>query len=328
MGVGSRVHNSTHFVTIERPKGANVPIRPPQNLEESMIPRFSLARPGSLAEAFAAHAAAGGDAAWYAGGTELLQVMKMGFAQFATLVDLKGLPELRGIDVEADGALRIGAATTHREIERSPLVRRELPGLADLETRVANVRVRNTGTIGGNLAFAEPHSDPATFLLACDGTVELAGPGGTRTLPIDEFILGPLYTAREPDEIILAVRVPARRRGEGRAYDKAAFFERPAASVAVRLRVEDGTVAEARVAVGSLTEVPTIVEAAGAALTGAPADAGAAGLEGPLAAAAAALAEVEAVADLNGSPDYKRHLAGVLVRRAGAAALREAAADA
>lgn len=291
-----------------------------------MIPRFSLARPRSLPEAFAAYEAAGGDAAWYAGGTELLQVMKMGFAQIGTLVDLKGLPELKGIGLEADGTLRIGAASTHREIERSEVVRRELPGLALLETRVANVRVRNQGTLGGNLAFAEPHSDPSTFLLACGATIELQGPGGTRTLTVDEFVLGPLYTAREPDEIMVAVRVPGRRRGEGRAYDKFAFFERPAASVAVRVRVERGAVAEAVVAVGSLTEVPTLVPDAAAALVGGPADAAA--LAPHLERARAALAPLEAVADLNGSVDYKRHLAGVLLARATTAALREANADA
>lgn len=291
-----------------------------------MIPRFALARPRSLPDALAAYAATDGDAAWIAGGTELLQVMKMGFAQFGTLVDLKGLPELRGIEVEGDGTLRIGAGVTHREIERSDLVARELPGLVELEHHLANVRVRNAGTIGGNLAFAEPHSDPATFLLACGATVGLAGPGGSRTLTIDEFVLGPLFTAREPDEILVAVRVPARRPGEGRAYEKMKFFERPAASVGVRLRVAGGAIAEAVVAVGSVTEVPMLHAGAAAALTGAPADPAQAG--DALGAAAAALADLDASADLNGSADYKRHLAGVLLRRATAAALREASADA
>jgi aerobic carbon-monoxide dehydrogenase medium subunit len=292
-----------------------------------MIPRFALVRPRSLDEALDAHAATDGEGAYIAGGTELLQVMKMGFAQFATLVDLKGLPELRGVEVEADGSLRIGAAVTHREIERSPVVVRELPGLAALERHVANIRVRNTGTIGGNLAFAEPHSDPATFLLACGATVELAGPGGARSMGIDEFIVGPLMTARDPEEIVVAVRVPARGRGEGRAYDKVAFFERPAASVAVRLAVEDGMVARATVTVGSLTEVPLVHAPAGQLLHGAPAD-GNGTLDGALERAADALGDLEAVPDLNGSADFKRHLAGVLLRRAAATALREAIAHA
>src|SRR3990172_7687382 len=117
-----------------------------------MIPRFSLARPKTLAEAFEAFSAADGEGAYIAGGTELLQVMKMGFAQFRTLIDLKAIPELH--DIEAtDGALRIGAAVTHRSVERSPKVVAAFPGLVELERHVANVRVRSTGTLGGNLAF-------------------------------------------------------------------------------------------------------------------------------------------------------------------------------
>jgi carbon-monoxide dehydrogenase medium subunit len=288
-----------------------------------MIPRFQLARPSTLAEAFAAFDAAGGDAAWYAGGTELLQVMKMGLARFGTLVDLKGLPELRGIAVEDGGALWIGAGTTHREIERSTVVRAEVPGLAELESHVANVRVRNQGTIGGNLCFAEPHSDPASFLLACDARVRLEGPGGRRELAMDAFLDSPFVTARDADEIVVAIVVPAARPGEGRAYEKAKFRERPAVSVAVRLRVDAGAIAEAHVAVGSMTDAPLLVPGAAAALVGAAAEPRALGEA--LVAGAAAMTGLDAVEDLDGSPDFKRHLAGVLLARAAQAALTEAA---
>jgi carbon-monoxide dehydrogenase medium subunit len=291
-----------------------------------MIPRFAHARPRSLEEAFAAHADAGGDAAWYAGGTELLQVMKMGFAEFGTLIDLKGIADLDGIEVLADGWLRIGATATHRRIERSAEVARELPGLVALEAHLANVRVRNQGTLGGNLAFAEPHSDPATFLLACGASVELAGPNGRRRLAIDEFVLAPLFTAREADEILVAVHVPPRRRGEGRAYEKIKFFERPAVSVATRLSIAGGAIAECEVAVGSMTEVPTRVPAVAGALVGAPADAD--GVGTALATAGASLGALEATEDLNGSADYKRHLAAVLLRRSVLSALAEARSDA
>lgn len=292
-----------------------------------MIPRFALTRPTSLADAFGSFAATGGDAAYIAGGTELLQVMKMGFAQIGTLIDIKGIDELRGITETADGSLRIGATTTHREIERSERVRRHTPGLAALEARVANIRVRSTGTIGGNLAFAEPHSDPATFLLACNAVVELAGPAGPRELRMQDFVLGPLATAREADEVLVAVRIPAAAGSEGRAYEKLAFFERPAASVAVCLGIEGGSVLTATVAVGSLTEVPELADAAAAALVGVaatPESVGAAAL----AAAPAAFADLDVVPDLNGSADYKRHLAGVLLDRAARAACVEAIARA
>jgi aerobic carbon-monoxide dehydrogenase medium subunit len=286
-----------------------------------MIPRFSLARPRTLGEAFEAFAAADGEGAYIAGGTELLQVMKMGFAQFETLIDIKGIAELHGIEA-SDGNLRIGAATTHRSIERSADVLTAFSGLVELERQVANVRVRSTGTLGGNLAFAEPHSDPATLLLASDARVELSGPGGDRALSLSEFILGPLATAREPEEILTGIRIPAARAGEGRAYGKFAFFERPAASVAVRLSVRDGAIDEATVAVGSLTEVPTIVEAAGRALVGATTDP--AGLDRGIEVAGAAFGELDAVEDLNGSADYKRHLAAVLLASSARAAVQEA----
>jgi carbon-monoxide dehydrogenase medium subunit len=288
-----------------------------------VIPRFALARPASVSEAIAAFAAAGDDAAWYAGGTELLQVMKMGLARFGTLIDLKGLPELRGISVDAEGALVIGAATTHRDIERSPIVRRELPALVDLEAHVANVRVRNQGTIGGNLCFSEPHSDPAPFLMACGARLRLSGPAADRWLPIDDFILEPFVTARAADEILVSITIPEAAPNEGRAYEKMKFRERPAVSVAVRVVVSGGAIQAADVVVGSMTDVPLRVPAAAAALVGAPADPS--GLGEALAAGAGALAELDAVGDLDGGPDYKLHLAGILLGRATRSALIVAA---
>jgi carbon-monoxide dehydrogenase medium subunit len=292
-----------------------------------MIPRFSLVRPRSLGEALDAHAAADGEGAYVCGGTELLQVMKMGLAQFRTLIDLKGIDELRGIELLSDGSLRIGAGVTHREIERSPVVAASLPALVELELHLANVRVRNQGTIGGNLAFAEPHSDPATLLLACDARIELAGGAGRRLLSVDDFVAGPLYTTREPEEILVSVRVPAAVRGEGRGYAKAKFFERPAVAVAVRLRVEDGAVADATVAVGSITETPCLLPGLVPGLVGGRAT------EAAITTAARAIAleafeDLDAVDDLNGAADYKRHLAGVLLERAAVAAIGEAMAHA
>lgn len=291
-----------------------------------MIPRFQFLRPRSLTDAFAAFAGTGGDAAWISGGTEILQVMKMGLAQFGTLIDVKGIADLHGLRADEDGALIIGAGTTHRIIERSPIVREQVPALAALAADIANIRVRNTGTIGGNLAFAEPHSDPATFLLACDTTIHLAGPRGDRELGVGDFILGPLWTAREEDELLVSIRIPAAATGVSRGYAKLAFFERPAASVAVSLAVEDGIVTQATVAVGSLTEVPTVVPRAGDLLTGRETRSDTLGqiLSGTV----DVFDDLDIVADHNGSADYKRHLAGVLLGRAADRALTEAVARA
>ena len=277
-----------------------------------MIPRFRLERPRTLEAAFEAMAAEDGDAAYLAGGTELLQVMKMGLLQVDRLIDLKGIAALRGITIDAD-AVVLGALATHREIERSSMVVDHLPELAALAHRVANARVRTTGTLGGNLAFAEPHSDPATLLLAVGAEIELVGPTATRTATIDGFLAGPLQTTRAADEIIRAIRVPLRRRGEGRAFEKIAFRERPTASVAVVVRREGDRIAEARVVVGSLTDVPLALPNAAAALRNAPPD------DGATVAAmwrAAPPDHIDAVDDHTGSADYKRHLAWELIARA------------
>ena len=288
------------------------------------IPRFAHVRPTSVAGALEAHAATGDDGTYYAGGTELLQIMKAGFAAFSTLVDLKGIAELSTIVTDSDGWLRIGGAATHREIERSAAVAAHVPALPGLIHGVANVRVRNTGTLGGNLAFAEPHSDPAAFLLACGAEVELAGPDGRRRLPIDELIVGPLVTDREPGEIITSILIPPAAIGEGRSYRKIAFFERPAAAVAVRLTIADGAVREALVTVGSVTDVPTTVPAVGKALIGSAAQADA--VAEAARSAAAAFSEVDAAGDHNGSADFKRHLAAELLVDAAVAAAEEALA--
>jgi carbon-monoxide dehydrogenase medium subunit len=338
---GRLVHNLPAFVTIAAPPAAaasSVPnalvVRPSATIaglvsEVAMIPRFALVRARSLDEAFDAFASAGGDAAYLAGGTELLQVMKMGLASFGTLVDLKPIAALAGITVSDSGGVRIGAASSHREIERSAVVGERLPALAALEGRVANVRVRNQGTFGGNLAFAEPHSDPATFLLACDARVDLAGPSGTRTLPVGEFVVGPLATAREPEEVLVAIDVPPAATGVGRGYAKIAFFERPAVSVAVEVALADGAIGGARVAVGSMLEAPALVPDASGALVGTPASGPPNGeLRDAVARAAEAFGRLDAIEDLNGSADYKRHLAGVLLLRAARDAVGEAVAHA
>jgi carbon-monoxide dehydrogenase medium subunit len=288
-----------------------------------MIPPFALDRPTTVAEA-AGLIDRYEDAAFYNGGTELTLLLKMGLAQFDRLVDLKGIAELRGIE-QTDGALRIGASVTHAEIEHSPIVRERAPGLAHLERVLANVRVRNTGTLGGNLCFAEPHSDPAAFLVAWGAELELAGPMERRRRPVEGFVLGPLETDREPNEVLTAILLPDLPVQTTVVHEKIAFIQRPAASVAVRLGVEGGRFAGARVAVGSVGEVPELLTDAAAALDGAdPADPAGAFAE----AARIAAERCEPFEDLNGSVDYKRKLVGVLVRRALERAAREVTVNA
>jgi aerobic carbon-monoxide dehydrogenase medium subunit len=285
------------------------------------LPAFEIHSPLSVEEATDLLERHGDDAIPYSGGTELLLLMKLGFADYTHLVDVKGIDELRRLDVE-DGALSIGAAVTHRELEVSPLVRGQWPALAEMERDVANVRVRTSGTLGGNLCFSDPHSDPATFLLAADAQVVCQRGGGTpRSLPLRDFLRGPFQTALQPGELLVSVRLPCPPAGAAMAHRKLAFHERPAATVSCLARLEGRRVAEARVAVGSVGVVPVRAVRAEQLLTGIEV-----GDDRALESAGeAAAAEAEPVEDANGSIEYKRNLVHVLVKRCFAEAAERAA---
>lgn len=287
------------------------------------LPPFELHRPGSVAEASRLLDELGDDAVVYSGGTELLLVMKLGFADYPHLIDVKRIAELRRLDAE-DGVLELGAAVTHREIERSPVVRERWGALAAMERGVGNLRVRSMGTIGGNLCFADPHSDPATFLLATGASVVCRhGDGPPRELPVEAFVEGPYQTSLQPGELLTAVRLPALDGGSAIAHDKMSLHERPAVTVTCVARVEDGEVTTARVAVGSVGGRPLRALDAEAALVGAPA--GSPDAAATTAAEAAADA-AEPVEDANGSVEYKRQLVRVLVRRCARSAVTQAGA--
>ncbi len=277
------------------------------------LPSFELHRPRSVEEATELVDRYGEDAAFYCGGTELLLLLKLGFASFGHLVDLKRIGELEGVHA-ADGELVVGAAVTHRELERSDLVRERLPPMATMERGVANIRVREVGTLGGNLCFSDPHSDPATFLLTLDAEVECRRGGeAARRISISDFVVGPYQTRLRPGEVLTSVRIPVPPRPAGVAHAKFAFHERPTATVACLARVVEGVVAEARVAVGSVGPRPVRATAAEQLLTGAPVDALG---DGVLAEAGERAAEAAApVDDANGSAEYKAQLVRVLVGR-------------
>lgn len=282
------------------------------------LPPFDLHRARSVEEATELLRRYGEDAALCCGGTELLLLLKLRFAAYGNLIDIKGIEELWGVRAE-NGSLVIGAAVTHRELERSPLVREWLPALASMERGVGNVRVRQVGTLGGNLCFSDPHSDPATFLLALGAEFECRRGGeGPRRLAVGDFVRGPYQTALERGELLVSVRVPAPPARTAVIHKKFSFQERPAATVTCLVRVEGGEIAGARIAVGSVGVVPARAHESERLLIGAPA----AELDPELLERAGELAaEASApVADSNGSPDYKANLVRVLVVRS----LREA----
>jgi aerobic carbon-monoxide dehydrogenase medium subunit len=282
------------------------------------LPPFDLHRAGSVEEAHELLQRYGEDAAVVCGGTELLLLLKLGFAAYGHLVDVKGIGELGGIRAE-NGTLVVGATATHREVERSPVVLERLPALAAMERDVANIRVRNIGTLGGNLCFSDPHSDPATFLLALDAEVDHDG----GRAPLSEFLVGPYETALRHGQLLHAVRIPLPLPRTGIAHRKLSFHERPAATVTAVVVVEGGVVAQARIAVGSVGPRAVLADAATPAVIGRRADDGEA-----LAEAATLAAEVsEAVEDANGSVEYKQQLVRVLVERCFKLAIASAATD-
>lgn len=271
------------------------------------LPPFVLHRPQGLMEALELLDHHAEDAALYMGGTELLLLMKLGFAEPGHLVDGKAIGELRRLEVRPD-RLVLGSGVTHRRLERHGDVARVLPVLSVLSRRVANVRVRNVGTLGGNLCFAEPHSDPLTLLLALDAVVELASTAGVRRLALSDFSLGAFLTALRPGEIMTAVEVGLPPSGTLVGYQRLAFKERPEAAVAVVLAPR-----ASRVVVGALGPRPVRVPDAEVLLD----SSDAADVDG----AAEAVREAVSRRDTGDGSDYRAHVASVLLRRAVATAL-------
>src|SRR6478736_5082812 len=166
--------------------------------------RFTIHQPKSISEASQMLGELGEKARLYAGGTELLLAMKHDLLRYEHLVDVKTIADLNKIETK-NGALMIGSTVTHRTIERSSIVKQNLPVLAEMETKVANVRVRASGTLGGNLCFAEPHSDPATLLVALGAKAQIQGKSSSKTIGIERLITGSYETSLAADEILASI---------------------------------------------------------------------------------------------------------------------------
>jgi carbon-monoxide dehydrogenase medium subunit len=278
--------------------------------------RFTIHQPNTVAEAAEMLIEFGENGRAYAGGTELLLAMKHDLLRYEHLIDIKTIPGLNKIDAK-NGALMIGGGATHRSIENSSMVKEKCPVLATMEAHVGNVRVRASGTLGGNLCFAEPHSDAATLLMALGAAVQVQGKGAARSLTIDKLITGAYETSLAPGELMLGVEVPLLAKSQRAAYLKFQLKERPTLGMALVLDVDGDQIRKGTAVVGSVSEVPTRSDKADALLTGARNR-----VEKQLPDAAEALAEAaDPVDDLEGSAEYKRHLIGVFLKRAFAQAL-------
>ena len=303
-------------------------------------PDFHYHKAGSVAEAIEmlGHHE---DSRLLAGGHSLLPLMRLRLARPATLIDIGGLDELRGIRVH-DNHIHIGALTTHGEIARSHDVQHANSLVAEVAGGIGDPQVRNRGTIGGNLAHADPASDWGTIITVMEGSVEVQGPNGSRTIPIDDFFQGAFATAVADDEIVTGIRVPTLVRqghghdhghehgddhghghdhgaesitGEVGEYAKmshpASFY--PVIGGAVVINAEGGRCVSARVAVGGLVPTPRRAHSVEAALAGQELTAN------NLEAAANQLSNDlgdEIIGDIFASADYRRAIAPVEVKHA------------
>jgi carbon-monoxide dehydrogenase medium subunit len=250
-----------------------------------------------------------------AGGTSFVLLWRQGLLQPAHVVDIRRLPELSGVRRTPEGGLEIGATTTHRQAETSADVQAYCAALTETFGHVATIRIRNQGTVGGNLAHADPAQDPPPMLLALDAQVVVHGSQGERVIPLDDFFVDYFETALASDEVLTAIRCPPLAAGTRATYVK--FLPRTQddyATVAVgaTLRLgEDGRCEHLRIGLGSLGSVPLRARTVEAALLGQR-------LTPEVIADASALVrdEVDPLEDVRGSVRYKREMARVWVSRA------------
>lgn len=274
---------------------------------------FEYLEPGTITEACSLLATHGEDARALGGGTALLLAMRQRMLSPTHLVSLQRVQGLRGVHVTPDGTLVIGAATRHAELAAAPVVCEGWPMLATMAANLANPQVRNQGTIGGNLCYADPSTDPPACLLALDAQVLLQGPQGQRVLPLSAFLVDYFTTALAEDELLVEIRVPplpAGMRGRYVRHLRTPAAHRPLVTLAVLLQWQGGTCTVARIALGAAIPVARRLPTAEALLAG----------RNPDAALVERVADhiathIDPLSDQRGSADYRRDIVRVLVHR-------------
>jgi aerobic carbon-monoxide dehydrogenase medium subunit len=277
-----------------------------------MIGPFVLHQPRSLSEAVALLSEHNGNSNILAGGSELLLLLKMGLIKANHIVDIKKVPGIDRLDDDPQaGALRIGPLVTHRTLEKSEIVQSHFPLLAEMERDLANVRIRNVGTLAGNLCFAEPHADPAAVLAVYEAIVTLRSADGERRVGIDDFFTDYFETVVQRNELLTDIEVPKLADNFRGSYLRFCPGEWPMVTAALLTRWADGGCTEARLGLGCVGPKPIRITEFEQATRGKSSD--------ELAAKADELAEIAArscdpLADLWGSAEYKRHIVKNLVR--------------
>ena len=277
-----------------------------------MIPaEFDYVRVNSAADAVAALGTAE-DAKILGGGQSLIPILRLRLATPELLVDVSRVSEMNGIREEGD-AIVIGAATTHHDVIASELVKAHAPLLAQATETVADPQVRHLGTFGGAIAHADPAGDLPGVTLVHEATMTIAGPSGTRDVAASDFFVDYLTTALAEDEVLVSIRLPKLGTTWGTHYEK---FNRVAQSwsivgVAAAVRRENGSIAEARVALTNMAPTHVRATAVESSLAGASAS-----VEAIKAASQAAAEGTSPTSDLNAQADYRAELARVLTARA------------
>jgi carbon-monoxide dehydrogenase medium subunit len=283
---------------------------------------FEYHAPTNLQEALNLLRQHGDDAKLLAGGTGLINLMKQRLAQPAVIVDIRNLSDLNYVRAE-DGQLRIGALTTHRQVETSPIALERVPLLANTYKHVATIRIRNIATVGGGLAHADPNQDPPPAYLVLGASVKAVSPSGERIIPVEDLFVDYYETILQPDELLTEIQVPVPSPNAGSAFIK--FLPKTAddyatVSAAALLTLGEGDVCQdVRLAFGSAGSTAIRARNAENSLRGQKAS-----VEAFRVAAAAAKDEVDPLSDPRGSAEYKRDMAEVFARRA----LEQAFADA
>jgi aerobic carbon-monoxide dehydrogenase medium subunit len=276
-----------------------------------MIPAgFEYVAPATLDEALAALAGSD-DAKVIAGGQSLMPVLRMRLAAPELLVDIGRIEELRGIREDGD-AIVVGAMTPHSVVQKDPLLAEHVKLVSIATAKVGDPQIRHRGTFGGSLAHADPAADLPAATVALDAEMVIAGQSGRRTVPASEFFTDLFTTAVGEDEVLVEVRLP-KYTGWGAHYEKFTQTAQqwPIIGVAAAVRMDNGTIAEARVALSNMGTTPVRATGVEQALVGQPSS------DEAVRAAAASVAEgTSPPTDLQGDGDYRRHLATVLTRRA------------
>ena len=274
--------------------------------------QFNYVRPSTLDQAIAALAAAAGDGKIIAGGQSLMPMMNFRLVSPALLIDINRIKELDFLEEQA-GGLRIGALTRHHTLETSPLVKRLFPVLSAAMAHVAHLAIRNRGTIGGSISHADPAAELPMMMLLLESRITAVSPRGKRVIDAADFFIAALTSDVQEDEIVTEIALPALPAGAGWAFEEVA--RRPGdyamAAVGVILTQEQGRAAQVRIGVMGVGDTPMRMSDAEAVLSGQACD------EHSLDAVVAAVRNaVQPDGDLHASGDYRRHLVGVLARRA------------